>query len=146
MPVSVSKVDIWTAEISDQAGALDRILSAVANAGGNLECVIGRRNPAKPGSGHVYLTPIKGAKVQKAARDVGLSLAANISTLRVEMPNKPGQGHTLMAAIASAGINVRGVSAAGAGTKTIAYIGFDSKEDADRALKAIKSADKPARK
>jgi len=92
MPVSVSKVDIWTAEISDQAGALDRILSAVANAGGNLECVIGRRNPAKPGSGHVYLTPIKGAKVQKAARDVGLSLAANISTLRVEMPNKPGQG------------------------------------------------------
>jgi len=53
MPVSVSKVDIWTAEISDQAGALDRILSAVANAGGNLGCVIGRGSPAKPGSGHV---------------------------------------------------------------------------------------------
>jgi hypothetical protein len=144
MAIEVTRVEVWSAEMPDQAGALDRILGALADAGANLECVIGRRNPENPGSGHVYVTPIKGRKVQNAARAAGLKPAENIATLRVETPNKTGQGHLVMRAIAQAGLNVRGVSAVSIGTKSIAYIGLDSREDADRAIKALKAAGKAA--
>ena len=40
--------------------------------------------------------------------------------------------------MADAGINVRGVSAAVIGNKFVAYVGFDSDEDAERAMAALK--------
>jgi hypothetical protein len=135
-------VEVWAAEIPDHSGALDHILSALSAAGANLECVIGRRNADKPGTGHVYVTPVKGKKAQNAARSVGLNPSENITTLRVETPNKTGEGHHVMQAIARAGVNVRGISAVSIGTKSVAYIGFDSRQDADKALKAIKNAGK----
>ena len=141
MPFDVSKVDVWAAEIPDQAGALDRLLAALADAGANLECVIGRREKAKPGTGQVFISPVKGKKAQDTARAVGLA-PADMVTLRVEGSNKPGTGHALMAAIAAAGVNVRGISAVSLGTKSVAYIGLDSKDDADKAIKAIRAAGK----
>jgi hypothetical protein len=41
-------------------------------------------------------------------------------------------------AMADAGVNVRGVSAAVVGNKFVAYIGLDSEADADRAMRALK--------
>ncbi len=94
----------------------------------------------------MYLTPVKGRKAQKAAEAAGLHLADNISTLRVETPNKSGAGHAMMQAIAGAGINVHGVSAVAVGRVTVVYIGFDSPEDAAKAASAIKAAGKPKRR
>jgi hypothetical protein len=142
MPITVNKVDVWVAEIPDEAGALDELLGALAEAGANLECVIGRRRHDRPNRGQVFITPVKGAKAQKAARASGLAPAKGMVTLRVETPQKAGIGHKIMQAVADAGVNVRGISAASIGTKAVAYIGFDSSRDADKAMKVIKAAGK----
>jgi len=138
--LTVTKVDVWAGEMADQPGGLARMLGAMADAGVELECVIGRRQPEKPGTGVVWISPVKGKKAQDAARSVGMSPASNIATLRLEGPDKPGAGAMLSRAVADAGINVRGVSAAVIGNKFVAYVGFDSTADADNAAKAIKSA------
>ncbi len=145
MAIRVSKVDVWSGNMPDQPGALDRILADLAAAGANLECVIGRRQPHQPGQGHVYLTPIKGKKAQQAAMAAGLHLADNAGTVRVEMPNKPGAGHAILAAIAGADINVRGFTAIALGAKALAFVGLDSPADAARAATAIKAAGKSKR-
>src|SRR5207249_8682740 len=101
---------------------LDKVLGAVAEKGASLECVIARRNPDKPGTGTVFVAPVKGKKIQDAARAAGLSPAANIATLRIEGADKPGLGHQITKAIADAGVNLRGLSAAVVGNKFVAYL------------------------
>jgi hypothetical protein len=46
-------------------------------------------------------------------------------------------------AIADAGINLRGVSAAVIGKKFVAYFGFDSAADATKATRALKTLARP---
>jgi hypothetical protein len=140
MAIKVTQVDVWSGEMEDRAGALDRILGVLSQAGVNLQGVIARRTAEKPGWGHVYLTPVKGKKAEAAAMAVGMMPVSKTATLRVEMPNKAGMGHAVMGAIAAAGVNVRGIKAMAAGTTSVAYIGFDSAEDASRAAAAIKKA------
>jgi len=137
MALKVSKVKVWAASIEDKPGGLAKVLDALAGAGANLECAIARRSPDKPGQGAVYVTPVKGKKVEAAAASVGLS-AAGIATLKVEGADKPGIGASIARAVADAGINARGLSAAVIGKQFVAYIGFDSDADADRAAKAIR--------
>jgi len=137
MALKVSKVKVWAASIEDKPGGLAKVLDALAGAGANLECAIARRSPDKPGQGVVYVTPVKGKKVEAAAASVGLS-AAGIATLKVEGSDKPGIGASIARAVADAGINARGLSAAVIGKQFVAYIGFDSDADADRAAKAIR--------
>jgi hypothetical protein len=67
MSLTVTKVDVWAAQIDDQPGGLARLLEALAGAGADLECVVARRDPSKTGKGVVFLTPVKGADVRKAA-------------------------------------------------------------------------------
>jgi hypothetical protein len=138
MPIQISKADVWAAEIQDQPGGLAERLDAVAGAGASLEFVIARRQPEKPGTCVVFITPIKGKKVQQAARDAGFS-PADVATLRVEGVDKPGLGARLCQAVADAGVNTRGVSAAVIGNKYVVYFGFDSQDEAARAAKAMKS-------
>jgi len=138
MAVTVTKVDVWAADIEDKSGSLAAVLEALAGAGANIECIIARRRHDRSGAGQVFITPIKGAKVQKAAKSVGLAPASDMATLRIETPNKAGEGQKVMAAIAGAGVNVRGISALTIGNKAVAYIGLDSKADADKAVKALR--------
>lgn len=145
MALDITKVDVWATEIPDQPGGLANAMEAIAAAGGDLEAVIARRQPDKAGTGVVFLSPVKGKAVQNAAKQAGLSPAANIATLRIEGPNRAGAGHRMLKAIADARINVRGVSAVVIGNKFAAYIGFDSPADANTAAKAIKASDKPQR-
>ena len=140
MAIKVTKVDVWSGEMEDRAGSLDRILGVLTQAGVNLEGVIARRTAEKPGWGHVYLTPVKGKKAEAAALAVGLMPVSKTATLRVEMPNQAGMGHAVMGAMAAAGVNVRGITAVAAGRTSVAYIGFDSAEDASKAAAAIKKA------
>lgn len=142
MASKVTKVEVWAIEMQDQPGELGRKLDALARAGGSVECVIARRQPDKPGTGAVFVTPVKGKKVQEAARAAGWAPAVNIATLRVEGPDRKGLGARMAKAIGNAGVNLRGCSAAVLGTKFVAYFGFDSADDAAKAAKAIKSLDK----
>jgi hypothetical protein len=145
--MNVSKVEVWAGDIRDKPGGLDRVLGPISDAGGNLECVIARRDPNKPGSGDVFLTPIKGAKLKKAAETAGFKAVTDVTTLRVEGSDAPGLGHRIVRAVADAGVNMRGLSAAVVGRNFVAYLGFDSKDDADKAARAIKGIAKtPPRK
>ncbi len=142
MPLEITKEDVWATEIADQPGGLANVLSAIAAAGGDLQAVIARRQPDKPGSGVVFLSPVKGKAVVNAARQAGLRPALNIATLRIEGPNRAGIGHRILKTIANANVNVRGVSALVIGNKFVAYVGFDRVADANAAARAIRASDK----
>jgi hypothetical protein len=143
MSFTVTKVDIWSSKIEDKPGGLAKVLGTLGNAGANLDCVIARRDPAKSGTGVVFLTPVKGAAVRKAAQSEVLTPAENVATLKVEGDDAAGLGGQIATAIADAGINLRGVSAAVIGKKFVAYLGFDSAADATKAARALKTLASP---
>src|SRR5262245_51819560 len=137
MALKIQNRDVWAGDLADSPGSLAQLLGELAGGGANLEFVIARRDPANPGRGQVFVTPIQGARAESAAGSSGLSRADDVATLRIDGVDRAGLGSKMMRAIADQGINVRGVSAAAIGGKFICYIGFDSREDAARALAAL---------
>ena len=148
MAVKVRKVDVWAVEFRDEPGGLAKILEPIAEAGGNLECIIARRQADKFQAGIAFITPLKGTKVLGAAHAAGALPAEGLTTLRVEGPDTPGSCYRMVNAIAQAGINMRGVSSMSAGKNFVAFIGLDSGEDAEKAIKVLTKANgkKPAGK
>jgi hypothetical protein len=139
MNLTVTKVDVWAAQIEDKPGGLAKLLGAVGGAGADLECVIARRDPSKAGKGVVFLTPVKGANVRKAAKAEGLAPAEKLATLKAEGDDAPGLGSRITSAIADSGVNLRGVSGAVLGRKFVVYLGFDGNADAAKAARALKT-------
>lgn len=140
MAYTVKKVDVWAGEIEDRPGGLADKLADLTNAGANLEFLVSRRAPDKPGTGVVFITPIKGAKQKAAAQQTGLSTTASLLSVRVEGPDRAGLGTKMTRALAAAGINLRGVSAAALGRRAVTYFAFDSTADADSAVRVLKKA------
>ena len=139
MALNVSRVDTWAASIEDTPGGLAAKLTALADAGANLEFVIARRESAKPGTGVVFVTPIKGAKQARAAKKAGFAKTKSLNAVRVEGPDKAGQGARIAQALAAAGINLRGLSAAAIGRKFVAHIAVDSAAAASKAMRTLKA-------
>ena len=144
MDLLVNRVDIWTASIADKPGGLSRTLKGVYEAGADLDFVIARRAPDKPGTGAVFLTPIRGDREIEAASTLGFNLTSSVDSVRVEGDNVPGAAVNIADVIANADINIRSFSAAVIGPRYIAYIGFDSSSDADRAAKVLREAERVA--
>jgi hypothetical protein len=140
MAYTIKKVSVWAGEITDRPGGLGEKLSALSNAGANLEFLVSRRAPDKPGTGVVFVTPVTGAKQKKAAQEAGLSTTDSLHSVRVEGPDRAGLGMRMTSALADASINLRGVSAAALGRRTVTYLAFDSGDDADAAIRALKKA------
>jgi hypothetical protein len=138
MALKVTRVDTWAATIEDRPGGLARKLKALAEGGANLEMVIARRRPGRPGQGVVYATPIKGARVIRAAKAAGFSKAAAMHSVRAEGPDKPGLGARIALALAGAGVNLRGLSAAAIGKKCVVYLAVDTTDDAATAAGVLK--------
>ena len=92
------------------------------------------------GMSRVFIAPIKGTKVQKAAAAAGLTKATGLYSLRIEGPNKPGVGAKITGAIAEQGINLRGASAAGLGKTALFYFALNSEEDLKAATAAARKA------
>ncbi|MCX7866713.1 amino acid-binding protein [Limisphaera sp. VF-2] len=137
--MKVQRADVWAAEIEDKPGALAAKLQALAAAGCNLEFVLARRQPDKPGTGVVFVTPIKGPKRVRAAEAAGFKKADSLHALRLEGADKPGQGARITQTLADQGLNLRGFSGAAIGRKFVCHLAFDTDEDAAKALKALKS-------
>jgi hypothetical protein len=144
MDMLVDRVDVWTASIADNPGGLSRTLKGVYEAGADLDFVIARRAPDTPGTGAVFLTPIRGDREVEAASTLGFNLASSVDSVRVEGDNVPGAAVNIADVIANADINIRSFSAAVIGPRYIAYIGFDSSSDADRAAKVLQEAERVA--
>ncbi len=136
----VNRVDVWAASTVDKPGGLSGILKGLYEAGADLDFIIARRTPEKPGEGVVFLTPIRGDAEVEAASTLGFNLTSSVAAVRVEGDNVPGAAAGLTELIADAGINIRGFSLAIIGPRYIAYIGFHSIEDADAAVNLIQES------
>ena len=135
----VTKVDVWAAGLTDRPGALAKKLNALAEAGVNLEFVISRRLDRTKGRGVVFVTPIAGSGRVRAARKAGFRKTPTLHSVRVQAANRKGAGARLTRSLAAAGINLRGVSAAATGAQAVAYFAFDTRADANRAMRILKS-------
>jgi predicted amino acid-binding ACT domain protein len=138
MAYAIKKVDVWSGEVEDRPGGLVEKLTALSGVGASLEFLIARRAPDKPGTGVIFLTPIKGAKQKSAAQQAGLSTTESLHSVRVEGPDRAGLGTKMTQALADAGINLRGISAAALGRRAVTYFAFDSAADANTAIGVLR--------
>ena len=139
MAFTIEKVDVWVGTMEDRPGGLAEKLEALAAAGVNLEFLISRRAPDKPGTGVVFMAPVKGAAQVRAAKKAGLAKSDSLRSLKVEGQDQQGLGAKITSALAGAGINLRGLSAAALGKKSVVYIAFDSTADAGKAAQVLKT-------
>jgi len=139
MTLKVTRTDVWAAEINDKPGELGLALKALADFGADLDCVIARRQPGKPGKGIVFVSPLDPKHLSETPDQAGFHSAERIATLKVEGTNKPGLGGELAKAIGDARISMRGLSANVIGHKFVCYIGFDSAVEADKAEKVLEA-------
>ncbi|HEY7554158.1 MAG TPA: amino acid-binding protein [Candidatus Binatia bacterium] len=140
MAYAISKADVWAGEIADRPGGLATTLQTLQSAGANLAFIIARRAPDKPGTGVVFVTPIKGAKQKAAAQGAGLQTTDSLHSVRVEGPDRPGLGTKMTRALADGGINLRGISAAALGRRAVTYFAFDNAADADASVRILRKA------
>lgn len=138
MALDIQRVDTWAASIEDKPGRLASKLNALTGAGVNLEFVIARRAPEKPGTGVVFVTPIAGSAQTRVAREVGFEKTKTLHTVRVEGPNKPGHGLNIVAALAAHGVNLRGFTAAAVGKRFVAHLALDNANDAAKAVRVLR--------
>ena len=138
MAFDISKVDIWAGELADRPRALLSRLAVLSKAGANLEFVIARRD--KRGKAIVFMAPLKGTAQIRAAEEAQLKKAERMHTLRVEGPNQRGLGERITRALADEGLNLRGLSAAAIGGRSVTYLRFRNSDDAQRARRALKRA------
>lgn len=137
MKVAVQRVDVWAASIKDQAGGLADKLAPLAEAGADLEFAIARRAPDKPGTGVVFVTTLRGDAQTAAAEKAGFAIADSLHSVRVEGDNEPGLCAEVTKALADAGVNLRGLSAAVVEGRFIMYLAIDMLEDADKTINLL---------
>jgi hypothetical protein len=137
MGLFVEAVDVWAAPIADRPGALAEALKALRDAGADLQCIISRRAPDQPGKGVVFVTPLQGDGEVAAAAQVGFSASHTVHSVRVMGRDRPGIAATVAEKVSEAGVNLRGFTSMVMGAQFIAYLAVDSRQDADRVIKAL---------
>lgn len=137
MGFKLDRVHVWSGEIADQAGGVASKLTLLAQAGANLEYILTKRQPQKPGTGVLFVAPVTGPAQVRAARAAGLGEVHDPVVLRVEGDNQAGLAHRLTQQWAMAGINLQGLSMSVLGGKFVGYASFDSVTDANRAAQIL---------
>ncbi|MFC5301158.1 ACT domain-containing protein [Azospira restricta] len=137
MDLLVERVDVWAAPINDKPGGLAEVLAVLRDAGADLQFIIARRAPDTPGKGVVFVTPLLGDREVSAAAQAGFNVTQSLHSLRIMGRDKPGLGAELTQKLATAGINLRGLSASAIGSQFVAYIALDSLADANRAMEIL---------
>jgi hypothetical protein len=140
MDLLVERVDVWAATIEDRAGGVATPLDALRQAGADLQFVIARRAPDKPGTGVVFVTPLQSDREIRAAAQVGFNVSQSLHSVRIMGPDRPGIVAELTQKLADAGISLRGFAASVIGRQFVAYAGLDSRQDADKAIDVLQKA------
>ena len=138
MALKATKAEVWAVSIDDRSGGVADKLEPLAKAGANFEMVFARRTPENPGKGMLFVTPVKGAKVTRAAREAGMGTPQTIYSVRIEGADRPGLGVKIARALGDAGISFRGISGIAISRKFLSYIACDSAEDQAKAIAALK--------
>jgi hypothetical protein len=145
MAVTVKKAVLWRTEIENRPGMLASTLAPLAEAGADLQVVMGYRYPGATDKAAIELHPVSGRKSTAAAKTAGLA-PSPIPVLLVQGDNRRGLGHALAKAIGDAGINLSFVMAQVMGRRYSAMFGLENEADAARATALIKKASAPVRK
>jgi hypothetical protein len=140
MELIVERTNVWAASIRDECGGLAHLLTGLREAGADLDFIIARRRAEKPGTGVVFVTPLRGDREIAAAAELGFNVTTSIKSVRIEGENKPGLAAELTEKLAAAGINLRGLSASVSGARFVIYIGLDSAADAEKAVNILQQA------
>lgn len=138
MELTVEQEEVWAASLEDKPGTLANKLTALAEAGADLDFIIARRTPDKPGGGVVFLTPLRGDAETEAASELGFTATNRLHSVRVAGRNGPGVVARLARKVGEAGISLRGLSAAAIGTQFVLHLAFDKEEDAQKAIALLK--------
>jgi len=142
MAFTVRKIKIRRAKVKNQAGAMAQLLAPVAEAGLDLEAVVGYALK-KTGPADVYCSLVDTGKKAGAAADAcGFAVDDASPALLIEGDNGPGVLKRVTQAVADAGVSMRVCVALPVGCKFAALLGFDDSADADKAAKKIKAAGK----
>ncbi|MFO0839997.1 MAG: ACT domain-containing protein [Phycisphaerae bacterium] len=135
MAFKISKVDVWAVDLHNRPGMLARVLEGLASAKVNIEFVVARR--VTENTARAFVAPLKGAAQLRMARDLGLNKAAGMHVLRIEGPDRPGVGAEITRKIADSNLNLRGLSAAAIGKRSVCYIAFASAAEAQAAQRVV---------
>jgi hypothetical protein len=135
----VKKIVLWRKEVENRTGILANALAPLANAGTDIQVVMGYRHPGEASKAAIELYPITGRKSVTAAKEAGFSASA-IPALLVEGDNRTGLGYETAQAIANAGINMDFLVAQVVGRKFSAVFGFESDTDASKCAAIIRKA------
>jgi hypothetical protein len=133
MGFKLDRVHVWKADIPDRVGGVTSKLSFLAQAGANLEFIMSKRLPDKPGSGILYVAPISGPIQVRAARSAGMEETHEPIVLRVEGDNEAGLAHRVTQAWAIAGISMQELTMCVLADKFVGYAAFDTVQDANKA-------------
>jgi hypothetical protein len=131
------KLEVWSKEIDDKPGETARALDALSAAGADLQFVLGRRRPDKPGRGILFVAPLTTKKQRDAAMREGFDTTVDMSCVVIQGKNKPGMGVRLTRAISESGINLKGMSAGVVNGQFVAFFVFDNMRDAEQGLKGL---------
>jgi len=134
MNVIAEHEQVWVASLQDQPGALANKLLVLADAGADLGFIIARRAPEHPGTGVVFVTPLRGDREIEAATEEGFTATTHLHSVRVEGMNEPGIAARVALKMGQAGLNLRGFSGATLGTQFVLHLAFDTAEDAEKAI------------
>ena len=138
MDLILEQADVWAASIQDRPGGIAEVLGALRDAGADLQFIIARRAPEKPGTGVLFVTPLQGDREIRVAAQVGFNVTHTLHSVRIMGRDQPGIAAEITQKLADAGINLRGFSASVIGSQFVAYVGVDSQQEADRVVAALK--------
>jgi hypothetical protein len=141
MAISIKKLTIWRGEVDNQPGSLGTMLGPLADAGCDLEVVMGYEKPGEHGRSIIEVAPITGSKAKLIAQEVGLS-PSEIPCLLVEGSNRAGLGHRVAAALGAAGVNMQFLVTLVTGKKYRAIVGFGPETKLADASGVIRKASK----
>lgn len=140
MAIRVQKIELWNVVVDNRSGALASVLEPLADAGADLEVILGTGIPGGSGQASIGVFPIKGKKALAAARLAGMAPApaTSMPSLLVSGDNQAGLGRLMSTTLAAAGINIGFLVAQVVDGDFSALFGFASEADAGRAAALLK--------
>lgn len=136
MSYEIAPIDVWVAELRNRPGEMARILNGLVDAGGHLEFIVGR--PEDAGSSAVFVAPLTNEAEISAAESLGLHKSQSMHAVRVAGQDQSGLGARVTAILAKAGINLRGITAASIGARSVLYIRFETYAAAQQGIDVLK--------
>jgi hypothetical protein len=143
--ITIKKVTLWRTDVENKPGALSSVLAPLADAGADLQVVMGYRHPSDKQKAMIEVCPIAGKRSTAAASKAGWD-ASPISMLLVQGDNRPGLGHAIAQAIGEAEINVLFLVAQVVDARFSTVMGFEDEAASKQATTLIKKAVKKTKK